>query len=145
MLSPYRVLDFTDHRGEFAGMVLSDLGADVIRVEPPGGSLARFRGPRQEGAPEAEASLQFAAFNRGKRSIVLDLHREEARACLLELVAGADFVLESAPAGPLAEASLGFDELREASPRIVHVETTPDPKSGSAGMPRPTSDALFCL
>ena len=44
MLSPYRVLDATDDRGEIAGMVLGDLGADVIRVEPPGGSPARSRG-----------------------------------------------------------------------------------------------------
>ena len=51
MLSPYRVLDLTDFRGEIGAMVLGDLGADVIRVEPPGGSAARSVEPRLEGAP----------------------------------------------------------------------------------------------
>jgi len=73
MLSPYRVLDLTDHRGELGPRILADLGADVIRVEPPGGSEARREGPRMAGAPEPEASLQFVAYNRNKRSIVLDL------------------------------------------------------------------------
>ena len=73
MLSPYRVLDLTDDRGEIAGMVLGDLGADVIRVEPPGGTRARRRGPLLADAAEAERSLQFFAFNRNKRSLVLDL------------------------------------------------------------------------
>ena len=71
-LTPYRIIDCTDHRGQLAGMILGDLGADVIRVEPPGGSPARFRGPQLSGVPATEASLEFFAFNRNKRSIVLD-------------------------------------------------------------------------
>ena len=67
MLSPYRVLDLTDHRGEIAGMILGDLGADVIRVEPPGGSPARQAAPRLPDAPEGDGSLQFYAHNRNKR------------------------------------------------------------------------------
>ena len=125
MLSPYRVLDATDDRGEIAGMVLGDLGADVIRVEPPGGSPARSRGPLLEDAPEGEASLQFLAYNRNKRSIALDLGATGDRATLLELVASADFVLDSAPGGWLASHGLGFEELRAAQPRIVHVQVSP--------------------
>ena len=67
MLEPYRVLDLTDVRGQIAGMMLGDLGADVVRVEPPEGSPARRIGPLLADAPEGEQSLSFAAYNRNKR------------------------------------------------------------------------------
>ena len=86
MLSALRVLDLTDSRGEIAGMILGDLGADVIRVEPPGGSAARLRGPMLDEAPEHERSLQFFAYNRNKRSIVLDLASASERGLLERLV-----------------------------------------------------------
>ena len=63
MLNGYRVLDLTDERGDIAGMVLGDLGADVIKVEPPGGSPSRRRGLTVEAAPESESSLNFFAYN----------------------------------------------------------------------------------
>ena len=61
MLSPYRVLDLTDFRGEIGAMVLGDLGADVIRVEPPGGSSARSVGPRLEGARQPRQAARIQA------------------------------------------------------------------------------------
>ena len=125
MLSPYRVLDLTDDRGEIAGMMLGDLGADVIRVEPPGGSQARRRGPLLPGAPENERSHQFFAYNRNKRSIVLDPQREDDLHTLAELVRRSDFVLESVPGGELARFALDFDGLRRLNPRIVHVQISP--------------------
>ncbi len=125
MLSPYRVLDATDDRGEIAGMVLGDLGAEVIKVEPPGGSEGRRRGPSLSGAPAGQGSLQFLAYNGGKRSIVLDLSARGDRDTLLDLVASADFVLESAPPGYLTGNGLGFEQLRARNPRIVHVQITP--------------------
>ncbi len=125
MLGPYRVLDLTDHRGEICGMVLADLGADVIKVEPPGGSEGRRRGPMLPDGPEAERSLQFAAYNRNKRSIVVDLARDEERDFFLRLVSGADFVLESSSPGLLSKHGLDFERLREANPRIVQVQITP--------------------
>lgn len=104
MLSPYRVLDLTDHRGELGAMILGDLGADVIKIEPPGGSTARRQGPLLEGdrLPATQASLQFFAYNRNKRSIVLDLATHGDRETLIGLAAGADFVLESWPPGSSA-------------------------------------------
>jgi crotonobetainyl-CoA:carnitine CoA-transferase CaiB-like acyl-CoA transferase len=125
MLSPYRVLDLTDERGEIAGMVLGDLGADVVKVEPPGGSTARHREPLLAAGPEAERSLQFLAYNRNKRSIALDLGESSDRDTLLQLVAGADIVLESVPGSALADQGFGFEELRAANPRVVHVQISP--------------------
>ena len=116
MLSPYRVLDVTDDRGEIAGMVLGDLGADVIRVEPPGGTVARRRGPLLADGPEAERSLQFFAYNRNKRSIVIDLANAAGRDEFLRLVETADFVLESAPGGMLEQNGLSFESCHAACP-----------------------------
>ena len=125
MLSPYRVLDLTDARGEIAGMIFADLGADVIRVEPPGGSPARRAGPMLETAPEGEQSLQFFAYNRNKRSIVLDPATPGGRAELEQLIASADFVFESGPDGLLATHGFDFDTLRALRPDVVHVVMSP--------------------
>lgn len=125
LLSPYRVLDLTDVRGQIAGMMLGDLGADVIRIEPPEGSAARLAGPLLENGPDLDRSLSFIAFNRNKRSLELDLTTEPGRDAFLQLVAGADFILDSGPPSLLDEAGLEFDKLLEANPEIVHVRTTP--------------------
>ncbi len=125
MLSPYTVLDLTDDRGELAGMVLGDLGADVIKVEPPQGSPSRRMGPFLEDAPEEpERSLRFFAFNRNKRGITLDLAVEAGRRALLRLAERADFLIESARPGEMAEMGLGFDAMRRANPRIVYTAIT---------------------
>ena len=125
MLKPYRVLDLTDVRGQLGGMVLADLGADVVRVEPPGGSEARRVGPFAEDGPEGPCSLSFAAYNRNKRSIQLDLATDEGRATFLDLVRGSDFVLDSGPPALLDTAGLTHEALREANPQLVHVRVTP--------------------
>ncbi len=132
MLSPYRVLDFTDERGEIAGMVLGDLGADVIKVEPPGGSSARFCEPLLADGKQTERSLQFLAYNRNKRSIVLDLGQQADRDVLLQLVATADFLLESAPGSELERYDIGFEQLRAANPHLVHVQISPFGNDGPA-------------
>ena len=136
MLSPYRVLDLTDDRGELAATMLGDLGADVIKVEPPGGSPGRRRGPLIERGPDAGDSLQFLAYNRNKRSIVLDLRHDGAKQRFLELVACADFVLESAPPSVLAQHDLDFEALTDVNPRMVCVRITPFGRTYRRGAPR---------
>ena len=96
MLSPYTVLDLTDDRGEFAGMMLGDLGADVIKIEPPQGSSSRKMGPFLDDAPEPERSLLYFTFNRNKRGITLDFTADAGRRALVTLATKADFVIESA-------------------------------------------------
>lgn len=133
-----RVLDLTDHRGEIGPWLLGRLGAEVIRVEPPEGSPARREHPRRDdpddgdgdggahngGAPDLR-SLQFAAYNGGKRSVALDLGAAADRRTLLDLVAGAEIVVESGPPGALAEAGLSEADLLAANPCLVHVLVTP--------------------
>jgi crotonobetainyl-CoA:carnitine CoA-transferase CaiB-like acyl-CoA transferase len=125
LLSPYRVLDLTDVRGQIAGMMLGDLGADVIRIEGPGGSEARHSEPMLSNGPKAERSLAFKAFNRNKRSAIVDFTTTEGREIFLHLVKDADFILDSGPPSLLDQAGLNFEELRKANPEIVHVRTTP--------------------
>lgn len=134
MLQPYRVLDLTDHRGEIAGMILGDLGADVIKVEPPGGCPGRACHPWLPDSAASERSLQFIAYNRSKRSIMLNLQQAADRATFLQLVATADFVLESGVPGSLADAGLSFTDLQAANPRIVHVLHTPFGVDGPRAM-----------
>ena len=130
MLSPYTVLDLTDDRGELAGMILGDLGADVIKIEPPQGSCSRRMGPFLDDAPEPERSLLYFAFNRNKRGITLDLEVTEGRQALIALAEKADFVIESARPREMDELGLGFDRLKQANPRIVYVAITPYGQDG---------------
>ncbi len=105
-------------------MLLGDLGADVIKVEPPQGSSSRRMGPFLEDAPEPERSLRFFAFNRNKRGMTLDLTTDAGRGALLRLVESADFLIESGRPGAMADLGLGFDALRQANPRLVYVAIT---------------------
>ena len=139
MLSPYRVLDLTDHRGEMAGMILGSLGADVIKIEPPGGCNGRQEGPFVAGADGTENSLQFFAHNRFKRSIVLDLSESADRELFFSLVESADFILDSGPPGLLAKHGIGFKDLTRLNDQIVQTMITPYGVTGPAAG-RPASD-----
>ncbi len=120
MLSCYTVLDFTDERGEIGPMLLGDMGAQVIRVEPPEGSPARGTLPR-----DATGSLQFQAYNRNKASIVLDPDDASDQQVLAELVARADFLFESYPTGLLTRFGYDRDRVRACNGRVVHVRLSP--------------------
>lgn len=130
MLSPYRVLDLTDGRAELASFMLAGLGADVIKVEPPGGSASREDSPLDTAQPPGLQSLHFHAYNRGKRSIELDLTTAPGRADFLALVATADFVFENAAPGEMDTMGLGFAALRAVRPDLVYVAITPFGQDG---------------
>lgn len=130
MLSPYRVLDLTTERGLLCGQILGDLGADVIKVEPPGGSPARKLGPFYQDQPHPDRSLFWWAYNRNKRSITLDLTTAEGKAILHRLVAGAHFLLESDSPGALAQHGCGYADLAAINPALVYVSITPFGQDG---------------
>ena len=125
MLSPYRVLDLTDERGFLAGKILGDLGADVVKVEPPGGDSARRKGPFVAGEPGDERSLVWLALNTSKRGIVLDLEAEAGRQRLRDLVCEADVLIESAAPGSLEARGIGWPSLRAHNPALVYCAITP--------------------
>src|SRR5262245_15908923 len=96
-LQPYRVLDLTHAIGWTCGKLLADLGADVIKIEPPGGDADRRFGPFYRNTPHPERSLPWFAAHTNKRGITLDLNCADGQALWLALVGDADFVVESFP------------------------------------------------
>jgi benzylsuccinate CoA-transferase BbsE subunit len=125
-----RVLDLTAEPGFFAGKLLGDLDADVVKVEPPAGDPARRRGPFWGDVADPDRSLVWLAMNGSKRGITLDLERPRGRELLLELAARADVLLETAPPGALAARGLGDDVLRARNRRLVHCALTPYGQDG---------------
>lgn len=120
-LAGMRVLDLADEKGELCGRLLADLGADVIRLEPPGGAISRTLPPF---TPGGEASLHFAVRNAGKRGAVADLATDAGRARLHALLEGADVLVESTRPGTMARLGLGAEALLARHPRLVVTSIT---------------------
>src|SRR5207247_1046716 len=118
-LTGIRVIELADEQAEYCGLTLAGLGADVIKVEPPGGSPTRRIGPFYQDREDPEGSLFFWQYNRGKRSIVLDLRQPDDRRRFHSLVAGADVLLESTPRGELDGLGLGADALMKELPALI--------------------------
>jgi alpha-methylacyl-CoA racemase len=121
-LAGIRVLDLSRLLpGGFCSLLLADLGAEVLKVEDTGmGDYIRWSPPYHEGAENSAKSALFLALNRNKRSIRLDLKREEGRAALLRLVGRHDVVLESFRPGVLGRLGVGYERMREINPGIVY-------------------------
>jgi crotonobetainyl-CoA:carnitine CoA-transferase CaiB-like acyl-CoA transferase len=128
-LAGIRVVDFGQYiAGPGAAMVLAELGATVIKVEPPGGDQARHIG--------AYGESMVRAYNRGKRSIVLDLKSEAGRAAALRLVERSDVVVQNLRPGVAEALGLGPAEVRRRFPRVVYLSISGFPQGGpSAGRP----------
>jgi crotonobetainyl-CoA:carnitine CoA-transferase CaiB-like acyl-CoA transferase len=129
-LEGIRVLELADESGEFAGRCLAGGGADVLKLEPPGGSPTRSIGPFYEGVEDPARSLFFWHYNLGKRSVTVDLDDSDGKRLFAELARQADVVLEAGPRGRLDELGLGFEALSAANPRLVHCAMTPFGQSG---------------
>lgn len=102
--------------GPFATMLLADLGAEVVKIEAPKiGDLARFAGPFID-----KVSSYFLSINRGKKSVTLDLKKEQARKVVFELAKGADILLENFRPGAMDRLGFGYEAVREVNPRIIY-------------------------
>ena len=130
MLSPYRVLDLTDEMGFLAGKILGDLGADVIKIEPPGGSPARKIGPFYKDTPDPEKSLYWFAYNNNKRGITLNIETARGRELFRQLAGTAHIVLESFCPGYLDGMDVGYPALSRINPRLVLTSITPFGQTG---------------
>lgn len=116
--------------GPWAGQILADLGADVIKVEAPEGDDTRRWGPPfLEHAGETSAAY-FHATNRGKRSVTADFRTPEGQAFVRELVAGADVLIENFKVGGLAKYGLDYESLRAVNPRLIYCSVTGFGQSG---------------
>jgi crotonobetainyl-CoA:carnitine CoA-transferase CaiB-like acyl-CoA transferase len=134
-LAGFRILDVTHAAaGPYATLMLADLGADVIKVEPPRGELIRFFGPFHPDDEARAYGARFAFRNRNKRSIVLDLATDADRETFLELVETADGLVENMRAGVLDRLGVGWDACRARNPRLVYaaIRGFGDPRTGKS-------------
>jgi len=129
-MGPYRVLDLTDEKGYFCGKILADLGADVIKVEPPGGDPGRNVGPFYHDAPDKEKSLFFFSWNTNKKSITLNIESLEGREIFRRLAKTADFIIESFDPGYMEKLGLDYSTLKLINPRTIMVSVTPFGQAG---------------
>ena len=128
-LSHLRVLDLSRIlAGPWAGQMLADLGADVIKVERPGvGDDTRGWGPpwlKDEQGADTEVAAYYLCANRNKRSITIDITQAEGQALVRRLAAESDVVLENFKAGGLAQYGLDYDSLKAVNPRLVYCSIT---------------------
>ena len=130
LLGPYRALDLTDDKGFFCGRILGDLGADVIKIERPGGDPARGLGPFYHDILDPEKSLYWFAYNFNKRGITLDIETADGQELFKRLVKTADWVIESFDPGYMERIGLGYEALSQINPGIILTSITPFGQSG---------------
>lgn len=129
-LSHIRVIELGDIPASYATRNLADLGADVIKVEPPGGDPNRLLPPFAGDIEHPERSLTFINANTNKRSIVLDLHSSADREIFAKLLASADLFIEATPLGLLESLGLNDERLLQIHPGLVTVSLTPFGRTG---------------
>lgn len=130
ILSHCRVLDLSDDKGFMCGKLLADLGADVIKIEKPGGDPIRNRGPFFYNEPDSEKSLLWFAYNVNKRGITLNIETIDGQILFKKLVKTADFIIESYPPGYMANLGLDYPNLEKLNPRLIMVSVTPFGQKG---------------
>ena len=119
-LAGVKIIDLTHHiAGPYATKLLADFGADVLKIERPGGDPARRLPPFYHDEPDAEKSLPFLYLNTNKRSVILNLKSETGRAILWDLLTDADALVENFAPGVMASLGLDEDTLRAHNPRLV--------------------------
>ncbi len=130
ILDGCRVLDLTDEKGFLCGKILGDLGADVIKIESPGGDPSRNIGPFYKDIAHPEKSLLWMAYNVNKRGITLNLDTADGRDIFKKLVGTADFVIESFDPGYMNSLGLDYAQLERINPQVIMVSITPFGQEG---------------
>ena len=118
-LSDLRVIEIGDQRGAWCGKLMADMGADVIKIEPPEGDESRGWGPFVDDDPDPERSLWFWYYNTSKRSVVMDFDDEANREPFSRLVRSADVVFDTDTYKPVERLGLDFDELVAPNPGLI--------------------------
>jgi benzylsuccinate CoA-transferase BbsE subunit len=129
-LAGLRIIELADETGQFCGKLLGDLGADVVKIEPPGGEPCRRVGPFLDDIPDPERSLSFWYYNTSKRSITLNLQTADGRQLFERLAATSDVILETFPPGFLESLRLNYEALREKNARLIMCALTPFGQTG---------------
>jgi benzylsuccinate CoA-transferase BbsE subunit/naphthyl-2-methylsuccinate CoA transferase subunit len=125
-LSDVKVLDFTGELGPYASKLYAGLGAEVIHLEPITGDPLRKKRPfYKDEENNMEASLQFLYYNGNKKSLVVDLHKEEGKQIFLKLIHDVDIFMESCVPGYLDNLDLSYERLKGINPKLVQMSITP--------------------
>lgn len=124
-LMAYRVLDLTGGECDFCGRILADMGADVIKIEPPEGSSGRDIGPFYNDITDRQKSLYWLVYNANKRGITLDLTTKKGKDIFFRLVKTAHVVIESLPTDHDLKSFLSYTELKTLNPHIITTSITP--------------------
>ncbi len=125
LLKGFRLLDLTDEKGALCGKMFADLGAEVIKVEPPGGCSTRRIPPYLEDKADADHCLYSIAYHTGKKSVTANLATADGRALVADLASHSDFMVESHPLAYLDSIGLGYDVLAQRNPRLIYASITP--------------------
>ncbi len=130
-LGNLRVIDLSQGiAGPYCARLLADLGAEVIKVEPPDGDFTRRLGPFPGDVPDPEKSGLFIHLNGNKQGLTLDIDSEHGRAVLRKLLGNADVLIESETPGRMAELGLGYGDLSAECPNLVYCSVTPFGQTG---------------
>jgi len=129
-LAGYRVLDLSGPMGVYCGKLMADMGAEVLKVEPPGGDPMRSIGPFLNSGTFPDDSIHWLHFNTNKRSITLDFATERGAELLRMLALKCDVLLETCPLGYLESLGLGYDGLQARNTGMVYASLTPFGQSG---------------
>ena len=125
-----RILELANETGQFCGKLLGDLGADVVKIEPPGGEPSRRIGPFLDDIPHPERSLSFWYYNTSKRGITLNLETAAGRQIFERLATTSDVILETFRPGFLASMGLDYASVRKQNARLIMCALTPFGQSG---------------
>lgn len=123
-------MDLSGELGVYCGKLLADVGADVVKVEPPGGDAMRRTGPFIETAAAPENSIHWLHYNTNKRSITLDIESDSGGGLLRRLAGKADVLLESYKPGYLDSLGMGYEHLAKENPGLVYASLTPFGQTG---------------
>jgi crotonobetainyl-CoA:carnitine CoA-transferase CaiB-like acyl-CoA transferase len=123
-LTGRRVLELADEKGVYCGKLLADMGADVIKIEKPGGDATRDIPPFWGDQRHPDRSLFFLYSNTSKRGVTLDISSGEGQGLFRRLAKTADMVLETSPPGLMEELGLGYGDLRKINPQLVFTSIT---------------------
>jgi crotonobetainyl-CoA:carnitine CoA-transferase CaiB-like acyl-CoA transferase len=141
-----RVIDLSQGiAGPYATRLMADLGAEVTKVEPPGGDYTRRLGPFPGDVPDPDKSGLFIHLNGNKKSVVLDLETDDGKALLRRLLANADALVESETPGRMAELGLSYGDLKSDFPKLVYCSVTPFGQTGPYAQHKGNSLAVLAL
>jgi benzylsuccinate CoA-transferase BbsE subunit len=132
LLKGFRMLDLADEKAALCGKIFADMGADVIKVEPPRGCSTRTIAPFLEDLPGPDRSLYAIAYHAGKKSVTANLESAAGREIVAALAAKSDFIVESYDPGFLDSIGLGYDTLAKNNPRLIYTSVMPFGDTGPA-------------